>query len=146
MFENKSLLYICTTLEAIEKIEIYSLSFQNGQELREANDQMNFNAISRLLLTIGEETRKIDESLRNLQPKINWNAIIGLRNRMAHDYRGIDADIIFDLIKTELSPLKNALIDLLPHFSIAREELKEVVNSSYFKHISYLSNHIQIID
>ena len=58
MFEKTSLLYICTTLEAIEKIEIYSGSFQNGQELREANDQMNFNAISRLLLAIGEETKK----------------------------------------------------------------------------------------
>ena len=54
MFEKTSLLYICATLEAIEKIEIYSGSFQNGQELRDANDQMNFNAISRLLLAIGD--------------------------------------------------------------------------------------------
>jgi uncharacterized protein with HEPN domain len=146
MFENKSLLYICTTLEAIEKIEIYSMPFQNGQELREANDQMNFNAISRLLLAIGEETRKIEEPLLSLQPQINWNAIIGLRNRMAHDYRGIDADIIFDIVKTELSPLKNALVELLPHFSITREELKDVVTSSYFKHISYISMYVQLID
>lgn len=146
MFENTSLLYICTTLESIQKIEIYSMSFQNGQELRDANDQMNFNAISRLLLAIGEECKKIEEPLRNLQPHINWNAIIGLRNRMAHDYRGIDADIIFDIVKTELSPLKNALIELLPHFSISREELKDVVTSSYFKHISYISMYVQMKD
>jgi uncharacterized protein with HEPN domain len=146
MFEKTSLLYICTTLEAIEKIEIYSGSFQNGQELREANDQMNFNAISRLLLAIGEETKKIEEPLLNLQPQINWISIVGLRNRMAHDYRGIDADIIFDIVKVELLPLKNALLYLLPHFSIQRKDLKELVTSSYFKHIGYVSTYLQIID
>ena len=89
MFEKTSLFYICTTLEAIEKIEIYSGSFQNGQELREANDQMNFNAISRLLLAIGEETKKIEEPLLNLQPQINWISIVGLRNgsRLQRDRR-----------------------------------------------------------
>jgi uncharacterized protein with HEPN domain len=146
MFENTSLLYICTTLEAIEKIEIYSGSFQNGQELREANDQMNFNAISRLLLAIGEETKKIEEPLLNLQPQINWISIVGLRNRMAHDYRGIDADIIFDIVKVELLPLKNALLYLLRHFSIPRKDLKDLVTSSYFKHIGYVSTYLQIID
>jgi uncharacterized protein with HEPN domain len=146
MFEKTSLLYICTTLEAIEKIEIYSGSFQNGQELREANDQMNFNAISRLLLAIGEETKKIEEPLLNLQPQINWISIVGLRNRMAHDYRGIDADIIFDIVKVELLPLKNALLYLLRHFSIPRKDLKDLVTSSYFKHIGYVSTYLQIID
>ena len=146
MFEKTSLLYICTTLEAIEKIEIYSGSFQNGQELREANDQMNFNAISRLLLAIGEETKKIEEPLLNLQPQIDWISIVGLRNRMAHDYRGIDADIIFDIVKVELLPLKNALLDLLPHFSIPRNDLKDLVSSSYFKHIGYVSTYLKIID
>jgi uncharacterized protein with HEPN domain len=66
MFENTSLLYICTILEAIEKIEIYAHSFDNGWELMEANDQMNFNAINRLLLTIGEESKKIEQGLLNL--------------------------------------------------------------------------------
>ena len=146
MFEKTSLFYICTTLEAIEKIEIYSGSFQNGQELREANDQMNFNAISRLLLAIGEETKKIEEPLLNLQPQINWISIVGLRNRMAHDYRGIDADIIFDIVKVELLPLKNALLNLLRHFSIPRKDLKDLVTSSYFKHIGYVSTYLQIID
>ena len=40
MFENSALLYICTSLEAIEKIEIYARGFEGGEDLREANDQM----------------------------------------------------------------------------------------------------------
>ncbi len=109
MSEKSPLLNICTVLEAVEKIKIYAQGFATGMELREANDQMNFNAICRLLLTIGEETRKIPSQLIQLEPQINWSAIIGLRNRMAHDYRGIDADIVFDILAEELPILKLAL-------------------------------------
>ena len=111
MSEKSPLLNICTVLEAVEKIKIYAQGFATGMELREANDQMNFNAICRLLLTIGEETRKIPSQLIQLEPQINWSAIIGLRNRMAHDYRGIDADIVFDILAEELPILKLALIN-----------------------------------
>lgn len=86
MFNNASLLFICTSLEAIEKIDIYANSIENGQMLYEANDQMNFNAISRLLLTIGEEVKKIDPTYLELKTNVDWKSIIGLRNRMAHDY------------------------------------------------------------
>lgn len=146
MFDNKSLLYICTVLEAIEKIEIYSESFESGMDLREANEQMNYNAICRLLLAIGEEVRKIEEPLLLLHPEVNWKAIVGLRNRMAHDYRGIDADIVFDIITVELATLKLALIALLPYFSIPRDELNQVLLSTYFRHISYISMYLKIKD
>ncbi len=146
MFEKTSLLYIFTILEAIEKVGIYSESFENGDELRDANDQMNFNAICRLLLAIGEEVKKIEEPLPVLQPEINWKSIIGLRNRMAHDYRGIDHDIVFDIIQQELGPLKTALISLLPLFSLTRDELVQVFGSIYYKHIGYAVHYIRIVD
>jgi uncharacterized protein with HEPN domain len=145
MSEKSPLLNICTVLEAVEKIKIYAQGFATGMELREANDQMNFNAICRLLLTIGEETRKIPSQLIQLEPQINWSAIIGLRNRMAHDYRGIDADIVFDILAEELPILKLALINLLPQFSIGKDELGVVLTSEYFKHIFYISDHLKVV-
>lgn len=99
MSEKGFLIYVFTTLEAIEKIKIYSKEIYTPEELLSLNDQMNFNAISRLLLTIGEEVKKIEIDLLNTQPQLQWHEIIGLRNRMAHDYRGIDPEIIFDIIK-----------------------------------------------
>lgn len=146
MFENTSLLYLCTILEAIEKIEIYKHDFENGTALMEANDQMNFNAICRLLLAVGEESKKIDANLLALQPQIDWNAIIGLRNRMAHDYRGIDADIVFDIITKELFTLKEALMELLPGFSVSKSDLCHILASDYFKHIQYISLYLNVKD
>jgi hypothetical protein len=93
-----------------------------------------------------KKQKKIEEPLLNLQPQINWISIVGLKNRMAHDYRGIDADIIFDIVKVELFILKNALLDLLPHFSSPRKGLKNLATSPYFKHIGYVSTYLQIID
>jgi hypothetical protein len=63
---------------------------------------------------------------------------------MAHDYRGIDPEIVFDIIRTELGPLKSALVYLLPNFSISKDDLDLVLSSSYFKHIRYISGYLQI--
>jgi uncharacterized protein with HEPN domain len=107
---------------------------------------MNFNAVCRLLLAIGEEVKKIEEPLTDLQPQINWKSIIGLRNRMAHDYGGIDHDIVFYIHQSELGSLKAALISLLPWFSLSQAESDQVFASVYYKHITYVSQSVKIVD
>ncbi len=144
MFEQKALLYICTALESIEKIGIYTAAFKTYEALREANDQMNFNATCRLLLTIGEEVKKISEEIQTTQPQIDWHAITGLRNRMAHDYRGIDPSVVFDIVRHELGPLKEALKSFLKGYSIRRQDLDLILNSDHYKHIGYISGCIRI--
>ena len=99
---------------------------------------MNFKAINRLLLTIGEEMKKIEVDLLNTQPQFQWHEIIGLRNRMAHDYRGIDPEIIFDIIKHELIPLKNALINILLLNPINKDLVFKALDSPFYKNLEYL--------
>jgi uncharacterized protein with HEPN domain len=138
MSEKGFLLHVFTTLEAIEKIKIYSKEIYSPEELLLLNDQMNFNAINRLLLTIGEEVKKIEVDLLNTQPQLQWHEIIGLRNRMAHDYRGIDPEIIFDIVKHELAPLKNALIAILLQNPINRDLILKALDSPFYKNLGYL--------
>ena len=138
MSEKGFLIYVFTTLEAIEKIKIYSKEIYSPDELLSLNDQMNFNAISRLLLTIGEEVKKIEIDLLNTQPQLQWHEVIGLRNRMAHDYRGIDPEIIFDIIKQELTPLKDALINIILLNPINKELVLKALDSQFYKNLEYL--------
>jgi len=65
---------------------------------------------------------------------------------MAHDYRGIDHDIVFDILQSELGPLKAALISLLPWFSLSQAESDQVFGSVYYKHITYVSQYVKIVD
>ena len=59
-----------------------------------------------------EDSKKLDESFKKRFPKINWYAITSLRNELAHNYRGIDSDIIWDIVQNYLNDLKHAFIDI----------------------------------
>lgn len=66
-----------------------------------------------MLESIGEGIKKIDRLrpgfLEANCPDIPWRSIMGLRDHIAHGYFDIDAEIIFDIVKTELKPLNDAL-------------------------------------
>lgn len=65
MYHKHNLLYVLTLLEIIEKVGIYTDKYQQASDLLEANDQIQYNATLHLLLVIGEESKKIDDLLKN---------------------------------------------------------------------------------
>lgn len=138
MYEKKNLTYILTILEAIEKIFIYSKNMESASQFFEQNDQMNFNACQILLLVIGEETKKVNDDLKNEHSSIPWHLIAGLRNRIAHDYRSIDPNISFDIIRNYLPDLKKELILMLAKVEYEQSLLSRIVQTPFYKHISYL--------
>lgn len=138
MYEKKNFTYIMTTLEAIEEIFLYARDFNNPDHFFEANEQMNFNASQILLLVIGEEVKKINNELKNEHETIPWSEIAKLRNRIAHDYRSIDPNISFDIIKNYLPELKAELIKMLDKVSFERELLIKTVSSNQYRHLKYL--------
>lgn len=138
MYEKKNITYVLTILEAIEKIYIYTRKIQTAEEFYNQNDQLEFNACQTLLLVIGEETKKIDENLKIEHPKIPWNLISGMRNRIAHDYRSIDPNITFDIVRNYLPPLKSELILMLEKIEFDAEFLKRIVQTNYYRHLKYL--------
>ncbi len=138
MYNIKNLSYICTMLECIEKIFLYSGSFVSVNEFVRANDQQNYNASWGLLMAIGEESKRPDSGLKNEYPQIPWRDIADMRNFLAHDYRGIDLGLVYDVITTHLSDLKDALINMVDKVEYEKALLTEVLNSPYYRHIQYL--------
>ena len=138
MYNDNNLIYILTVLEAIEKLQLYTKDFDNAHDFWQADNQLYFNASSNLLLAIGEETDKIDSGLKAQFDEIQWNAIKNLRNRLAHDYRGSDPDILWQIIVTELKPLKQVLIKMIEYIDFDKEMLISAIQSEYYKHLDYL--------
>jgi len=66
------------------------------------------------LLQMGELTGKIDKEFRDAHPDISWHRIRGLRNKIVHDYEGVSLGIIWDIVKSDLTILREQLISLLP--------------------------------
>jgi uncharacterized protein with HEPN domain len=134
---NINLLYILTTLECIEKIFIYTKSFNSSTELYLSNDQLNYNAVIKLISVIGEEVSKIEPHLLS-DEKIDWQAIKATRNRIVHDYRGIDREIIFSIVRVELPKLKDALIEIFGTIEIPDDLRLKLAESEYYTHVKFL--------
>ena len=116
MYSNKNILYIISGISAIEKIAIYTYGFSNSQEFLQANDLLNFNGTITLLIAIAEEAKKIEKNLLEIQPDIKWQNIVDMRNVLAHDYRGVDPEIVFDVVRSELPKLREAFLHILKVF------------------------------
>lgn len=134
---NKNVLYLLSILEAIEKIRVYKNGFRNANEFFEANLQKEFNATLNLLIAIGEEAKKIDDKLK-LTVDLDWKPVVGLRNFLSHNYRGIDPDIIWDIINNKLDKLKTVCIVLVKKIEVKKEQIIKLLDSVYYKNIKYM--------
>jgi len=139
MYDIKNLIYIFTILEYIEKTWIYTESFNNPSDFIWANEQKELNATISLFIAIGEESKKIDSSLKNIvKCDLSWKDIAGLRDKISHDYRGVDADILWVVIKKDLKKLKNTLIEMVAKINPSKDLLQEFLTTPHYKHLKYL--------
>jgi len=62
--------------------------------------------VIRSIEVIGEATKKLPRSLRSKYPSIPWKKMTGMRNKMIHEYFGIDLEILWKTIKEDIQSLK----------------------------------------
>ncbi|MFH1782961.1 MAG: DUF86 domain-containing protein [Candidatus Omnitrophota bacterium] len=97
-------LYLDDILQAIEKIEKYTKGL-DAVKLK-AQDLI-VDGVVRNLEIIGEAAKNIPQDLKKKHPDIEWRKIAGLRDILAHEYFGIDLEILWDIVKNKLPELKN---------------------------------------
>jgi uncharacterized protein with HEPN domain len=98
-------------IEAIERITEYTSGFNSADELN--NDNRNFDATMMNFVVIGEMVEKLSTEFKNKHSKIEWIKIKGFRNIVAHDYFGIDAEEVWQIIKNRIPVLKVDIQNLL---------------------------------
>jgi uncharacterized protein with HEPN domain len=139
--EQNDLLYLLNILEYIGKIKRYTEKAKDAESLYELNEQLNLNASLTLLSNIGENASKLSDVLKEEYSNIEWRKIKDFRNRIVHDYIGIDLVIIYRIIKNDLTKLKTKIEKIIKTkienkvFDI--EELKISKESKYYKNINF---------
>jgi uncharacterized protein with HEPN domain len=139
--EKNDLLYLLNLLEAIGKIRAYSVGAADAVLFYELNEQMNLNASLNLLAYIGENVAKISEGLKSEYPEIAWQAIKNFRNKIIHDYLGLDIAIAYEIIRRDLPQLQASVEKIIREkihngiFAIGELEVSQA--SNFYRHIDY---------
>ena len=89
-------------LQSAQKIQRYTkdLDFTSF-----VSDDKTKDAVVRNFEIIGEAANRIDNNFRAEHQNIEWNRIRGFRNRIVHNYFGIDYEIVWEIIDTYLDDL-----------------------------------------
>ena len=93
-------------LDAIEEIEKYLLNTSFTDFLE--NSMMRFACIKQMEI-IGEASKHITDDLKSKFTDIEWVQIVGLRNVLAHEYFGVDASLVWEIIKEDIPELKEKI-------------------------------------
>jgi uncharacterized protein with HEPN domain len=89
--------------EAIGKIERYIGGMDRDSFTA---DEKTIDAVVRNLEIIGEAARQIPPAFKGKNIDVPWGLIVGLRNRIVHDYFGLDLELIWYIITSDLPELK----------------------------------------
>lgn len=89
-------------LESALKIKRYTKDLNFDSFL---NDDKTIDAVVRNFEIIGEAANRIDPDFRIVNSEIEWNRIRGFRNRIVHDYFGIDYEIVWTVIENDIENL-----------------------------------------
>jgi uncharacterized protein with HEPN domain len=76
-------------------------------------DRKTINAVIRSLEVMGEGAKKIPDELRLRYPAIPWRDITGMRDKLIHEYHGIDLAIVWQTVQHDIPPLIHWLEKLL---------------------------------
>lgn len=108
---NKDNYCLETIIEAIDRINEYTSGYKSADEFND--DYRNFDATMMNFVVIGEMVEKLSEEFKLNHDNIDWVKIKGFRNIVAHDYFGIDAEEVWQIIKNKIPALKTDIQCLL---------------------------------
>jgi uncharacterized protein with HEPN domain len=102
--------YIVDILDAIHRIDEYmkDLTFEEFSK-----DTRTVDAVIRNFAVIGEAAKHVPASVKKEHPEIAWKRMSGMRDKIIHEYFGVDTRILWDASKIDLLATKPLLESLL---------------------------------
>jgi len=102
--------YFQDILDSINEID----DFVKGMTFTDfTKDKKTINAVVRSIEVIGEAAKNIPPAVRIKYPDIPWKKMSGMRDKLIHEYFGIDLEIIWQTTKTDIPVMKQPIADII---------------------------------
>ncbi len=104
-------IYLYHILDCISRIHAYTKDIDEQASFK---DFMIQDAVIRNFEVIGEAVKKVNPAIRKRYPEIPWKNIAGMRDKLIHDYMGVDVRAVWGVVE-----------DVLPDFE---QQVKRIIN------------------
>lgn len=96
-------------LDAIQEIESYLIDSDFDKFME--NSMMRYACIKQMEI-IGEASNHLSEEVKSEFTSVEWGQVVGMRNVLVHEYFGVDAKIVWEIIKGDIPDLKGKIIEI----------------------------------
>jgi uncharacterized protein with HEPN domain len=76
-------------------------------------DETLQRAFARSLEIIGEAAKHVPDAVKQGYSHIEWRAIAGMRDKLVHDYFGVDYDLVWDVVINEVPTLREEILQII---------------------------------
>ena len=98
--------YLRHVLDAIYRIEEYTGEITYKSFLK---NHLRQDAAIRQIEVIGEAVKKLSSEFKKGHAEIPWKDVAGMRDKLIHDYFGVDLDAVWDTVDKDIPPLKDKI-------------------------------------
>ena len=102
--------YLRHILDAITRIEEYTAGIEYEDFMQHHLIQ---DGVIRQIEIIGEATKRISDEIKKKHLGIPWKDMAGMRDKLIHDYLGVDMDALWDTVENDIPTLKSKLKDII---------------------------------
>ncbi len=103
---SRDLVYVGHMRQTAEKIAAKVANLPREDFDRDENLRL---ALTHLLQIVGEAASRISEEFRREHPEIPWKGIVGMRQKVVHDYLGVDENVVWRTATAEIPRLLETL-------------------------------------
>jgi len=112
--EKNNTVYLRHIIDAIEKIEKY---LSGVSEESFVSNSLVQDGVIRQLGIIGEATRHLSNEIRQMDDTVPWQDISDMRNKLIHDYFGVDIDTVWITAKEDIPVFKKQIEAIIKNLS-----------------------------